>query len=116
MNLLALRWYSCFGRHGDHHQVRQKQGQTVTTVKIPPNYKSEEEKEVTNFSLNFFFIRIVGGGMGPLGTSATEWPIVPAPGDYDDGEEVGGMKIGRRNPKYSEKTCPSATLSTTNST
>jgi hypothetical protein len=21
--------------------------------------------------------------MGPLGTSATEWPIVPAPGDYD---------------------------------
>jgi hypothetical protein len=33
-------------------------------------------------------IRIVGGAvpMGPLGTSATEWPIVPAPGDYDDGE------------------------------
>jgi hypothetical protein len=24
--------------------------------------------------------------LGPLGTSATEWPIVPAPGDYDDGE------------------------------
>jgi hypothetical protein len=24
--------------------------------------------------------------MGPLGTSATEWLIVPAPGDYDDGE------------------------------
>jgi hypothetical protein len=23
---------------------------------------------------------------GPLGTSATEWPIVPVPGDYDDGE------------------------------
>jgi hypothetical protein len=22
--------------------------------------------------------------LGPLGTSATEWPIVPAPGDYDD--------------------------------
>jgi hypothetical protein len=22
--------------------------------------------------------------MGPLGTSATEWPIVPVPGDYDD--------------------------------
>jgi hypothetical protein len=37
----------------------------------------------------------VGGGdqMGPLGTSATEWPILPAPGDYDDGE-FGGMKIG----------------------
>jgi hypothetical protein len=47
--------------------------------------------------------------LGPFGTSATEWPIVPAPGDYDDGE-FGGMKIGR------EKTCPSATLSTTNPT
>jgi hypothetical protein len=34
--------------------------------------------------------------MGPLGTSATEWPIVPAPGDCDD-EEFGGMKIGRGN-------------------
>jgi hypothetical protein len=41
----------------------------------------------------------VGGGeskLGPLGTSATEWPIVPTPGDYDDGE-IGGMKIGRGN-------------------
>jgi hypothetical protein len=36
----------------------------------------------------FFFNRIVGGGvqLGPLGTAATDWPIVPAPGDYDDGE------------------------------
>jgi hypothetical protein len=35
-----------------------------------------------------YIIHIVGGGvqMGPLGTSATEWPNVPAPGDYDDGE------------------------------
>jgi hypothetical protein len=28
--------------------------------------------------------------MGPLGTSATEWPIVPAPGDYDD-RKFGGI-------------------------
>jgi hypothetical protein len=48
--------------------------------------------------------------LGPLGTSAIDWPIVPAPDDYDDGE-FGGMK-----PKYSEKTYPSATLSTTNTT
>jgi hypothetical protein len=42
--------------------------------------------------------RLVGGGaqLGPLGTAATVWPIVPAPGDYDDGE-FGGMKIGRGN-------------------
>jgi hypothetical protein len=37
----------------------------------------------------------VGSGvqLGPLGTAATNKPIVPAPGDYDDGE-IGGM-IGR---------------------
>jgi hypothetical protein len=34
--------------------------------------------------------------MGPLGTWATEWPIVPVPGDYDYGE-FGGMKISRGN-------------------
>jgi hypothetical protein len=28
--------------------------------------------------------------LGPLGTSATYWPIVPAPGDCEDGE-FGGM-------------------------
>jgi hypothetical protein len=28
--------------------------------------------------------------LGPLGTAATNRPIVPAPGDYDDGE-IGGM-------------------------
>jgi hypothetical protein len=53
--------------------------------------------------------------LGPLGTSATEWPIVPAPGDYDDGE-FGRMKDWQGKPKYSEKTCPSATLSTKNPT
>jgi hypothetical protein len=37
-------------------------------------------------------------------------------GDGDCGE-IGGMKIGRGGkPKYTEKTCPSATLSTTNPT
>jgi hypothetical protein len=33
--------------------------------------------------------------VGPLGTSATGWHIVPAPGDYD--AEFGGMKIGWGN-------------------
>jgi hypothetical protein len=43
--------------------------------------------------------RIVGGRgvqLGPLGTAVTDWPIVPTPGDYDDGE-FGGMKIGKGN-------------------
>jgi hypothetical protein len=43
--------------------------------------------------------------LGPLGTSATEWPIVPAPGDYDDGE-FGGMKIGRGNRSTRRKRTP----------
>jgi hypothetical protein len=34
--------------------------------------------------------------MGPLGTSATEWPIVPASDDYDDGE-FDGMMVGIGN-------------------
>jgi hypothetical protein len=40
----------------------------------------------------------MGGGvqLGPLGTAATNRPIVPAPGDYDDGE-IGGMMIGGGN-------------------
>jgi hypothetical protein len=34
----------------------------------------------------FFLIGIVAGGvqLGPLGTAATNRPIVPSPGDYDD--------------------------------
>jgi hypothetical protein len=43
--------------------------------------------------------------MGPLSTSATEWPIVPAPGVYDDGE-FGGMKIGRGNQSTRRKPAP----------
>jgi hypothetical protein len=40
----------------------------------------------------------VGGGvqLGPLGTAATNRPIVLVPGDYDDGE-IGGMMIGKGN-------------------
>jgi hypothetical protein len=43
--------------------------------------------------------------MGPLGTSASEWHIVPAPGDYDDGQ-FGGMKIGRGNGSTRRKPVP----------
>jgi hypothetical protein len=51
-----------------------------------------------NLAHVFFLIYIVGGGvqLGPLGSAATNRPIVPAPGDYDDGE-IGGMMIGNGN-------------------
>jgi hypothetical protein len=39
---------------------------------------------------------MVWGGvqLDPLDTSGTNWPIVPAPGDYEDGE-FGGMMVGK---------------------
>jgi hypothetical protein len=40
---------------------------------------------------------------------------LPAPDDYDD-EEFGLNEDRQGKPKYSEKTCPRATLSTTNPT
>jgi hypothetical protein len=53
----------------------------------------------------FFFLYSGGWSQSsPLGTAATNRPIVPAPGDYDDGE-VGGM-IGRGNRSARRK--PSA--------
>jgi hypothetical protein len=42
--------------------------------------------------------------LGPNGTSATEWPIVPAPGDYDG--EFGGKTIGRGNCSTPRKPAP----------
>jgi hypothetical protein len=63
------------------------------------------------------FISWGGVRLSPLGTSATVWPIVPAPIN-----RWWWMWSSRWNenwqgkPKYSEKTCPSATLSTTNPT
>jgi hypothetical protein len=42
--------------------------------------------------------------LGPLGTAATNRPIVPAPGDYDDAE-IGGM-IDRGNRSTLRKPAP----------
>jgi hypothetical protein len=48
---------------------------------------------------------ILGGGIqGPLGSAATNRPIVPVPGDYDDGE-IGGM-IGKGNRSTRRKPAP----------
>jgi hypothetical protein len=45
-----------------------------------------------------------GVQLGPLGTAATNRPILPAPGDYDDGE-IGGM-IGKGNRSTRRKPAP----------
>jgi hypothetical protein len=56
--------------------------------------------------LKMFKIGIVGGEVqfGPLGTAATSRPIVPAPGDYDDGEI--GRTIGKENRSTLRKLAP----------
>jgi hypothetical protein len=52
-------------------------------------------------------LRLVGVGvhLGPLGTSATSWPILRTPGDYEDGE-FGGMMIGKGNRSTRRKPAP----------
>jgi hypothetical protein len=49
---------------------------------------------------------VEGGGvqLGPLRTADTTRPIVPSPGDYDDGE-IGGMN-GKGNRSTRRKPAP----------
>jgi hypothetical protein len=57
--------------------------------------------------VEFGWVGIVGGGveLGPLGTAATNRPVVPAPGDCDEGE-ISGMMIGRENWSTRRKPAP----------
>jgi hypothetical protein len=58
-------------------------------------------------SVYFLFFHGFGVRPGPLGTSATVWPIVPAPDDDDDEcGAVGGMRIGRGNRSTRRKLPP----------
>jgi hypothetical protein len=79
-----------------HVYVKPLLSSAGSTVRILPPPASQ-----IYYRTNFFFnlCKGVGGAaqLGPLSTSDTGWPIVPAPGDYDDGES-GGMKIGRGKP------------------
>jgi hypothetical protein len=43
--------------------------------------------------------------VGPLGKSATNWPTVIAPGDYED-QGFGGMMTGRGNRNNRRKSAP----------
>jgi hypothetical protein len=54
-----------------------------------------------------FFNSNIGGGvqLGPLGTTATNLPIMPTPGEYDD-REICGMMIGTGNRSTGRKPAP----------
>jgi hypothetical protein len=60
----------------------------------------------TSLQLHLVFNWYSAGGvqLGPLGTASTNSPILPAPGDYDDGE-IGGM-IGKGNRSTRRKPAP----------
>jgi hypothetical protein len=63
-----------------------------------------------------FFLGM-GWDLSPLGMSATKWAVVRAPSDrwrWVSSSQWNENWQGK--PKYSEKTCPNATLSITNST
>jgi hypothetical protein len=69
---------------------------------------------ISHTSIVIFLVSFSGVRLSPLGTSANIWPIVPAP---DDRWWVWSSRWNENwqgKPKYSEKTCPIATLSTTN--
>jgi hypothetical protein len=58
-----------------------------------------------------------GVRLSPLGTAVTVWPIVPVPDDRWWWLWSSRWNVNwQGNPTYSEKTCPSATLSTANPT
>jgi hypothetical protein len=56
-------------------------------LRVKAEMWTQHDKHVGRHSTKFVLIGIVGGGvqLSPLGTAATNKPIVPAPGDYGDG-------------------------------
>jgi hypothetical protein len=79
---------------------------------VPADIRSEYTRNRLPEKNVNFFLRWVR--LSPLGTSAINWPIVPAP---DDSWWVWSSRWNENwlgKPKYSEKTFPGATLSTIN--
>jgi hypothetical protein len=79
---------------------------TSTSFIFKPTLRNFQECSTNAYPV-LFLIRLVRGGveLGPLGVAATDRPIVPASGDYDD-EEFGGMMMGRGNRSTRRKPAP----------
>jgi hypothetical protein len=77
---------------------------TLLSIKRTPK---QIHIKIWNLFKHFFLNWYWGGGvqLGPLDTTATNRPIVPAPDDYDDGE-IGGMMIGTGNRSTRRKLEP----------
>jgi hypothetical protein len=82
-------------------------------VALQPNFSLGRLHETFRF-ISVTTSRTVGGTSW-TGDRFVARPLLTAPGDYDG--EVGAMNgLWQGKPKYSEKTCPDATLSTINPT
>jgi hypothetical protein len=80
----------------------------VTPTCIPDHFVSNKVCIIEYNKTIIFLISIVGGGvqLGPLGTAATNKPIVPAPGDHDDGETGGMIARGNRSTRRKPASVP----------
>jgi hypothetical protein len=91
-----------------HHSVKVGVWRAISARRIvgPVFFKATINCEWYVQTINL--INLHSGGveskLGPLGMSATRWPIVPAPGDCEDGE-FGGMN-GRGNWSTRRKPAP----------
>jgi hypothetical protein len=126
--LVPLRWKLSYRSEGPCIQVWNVSFLSFSTKSslqtwnrqvtiIPLLLQLEISEWDSNFPLNtiLFFIILIGVILSPLGT-ATFTVLLYQPQTIDDGDcgAVCGMKIGRRNRKFSQKFCPCATLPTTN--
>jgi hypothetical protein len=73
---------------------------------LPTRRTTQTHNKCTQISM-LFLIRIVRGGVHTVSTRHVGhfWPIVPAPGDCENGE-FGGIKIGRVNRSPRRKLAP----------
>jgi hypothetical protein len=77
----------------------------LSSCKKPSSYDHTNSQAIIFF---FLYSEGVESKLGPLGTSATYWPIVPAPGDCEDGEFGGNGRENRSIPRKPAQTplCP----------
>jgi hypothetical protein len=140
VDILSLSKNQSFGEGAgsmsetSYRKIYKIQASTSGNVQCPAEFWYTEPRFATGIFLSLWLYNPILG-LGRLHKTSisvtrsttvgrTPWtgdkivarPLLTAPGDCDDGE-VGGMNgFWHGKPKYSEKTCLDATLSTTNLT
>jgi hypothetical protein len=100
----------------DYDELRKSSSLSCSYVNRPTQLTMPQDSRARSGTTIYFLI-CMGWGWSPFGSTrhcCHQLPIVPAPGDYDDGEFWWNDWQGK--PKYSDETCSNAALSTTHST